>query len=289
MSATVTYKGQTLAAIDNETKTLLTSGKYMEGDVVIKDEAAYTWFGAIQPEFLYEARCSLKISDADNWPITPTTTAQNLLWKTTYTTTANANATFDRYGRDYHGGEALDYGTYGYVWLTSGFVQLAYTVDEATMGAFHVMANGFDNVAHYGSRPRVASGAIVYPSATTYGTYGNTTVTSLMCYYRNGSNVILLANNCTYGVGLAAIAPQQASTSSVKPNYVNFRYPTISIRANNSYMTVESYNDVDWDKTTVEYRARLYRVPIEYDLYTRQYDRIVRSMILDGTFPVGPI
>ena len=37
MSATVKYKGNTLATVNNETKTLLTAGKYMEDDVEITD------------------------------------------------------------------------------------------------------------------------------------------------------------------------------------------------------------------------------------------------------------
>ena len=244
------------------------------------------WWGGIEPEFLYEARCTLHPTDAANWPITPTTSAQSLTWTTSYTQAANANAVFDRYGSGYHDGEALDYGQYGYVWLCSGFTNIAYTVDEATMGQFHVINNAFETVMHYGARPRVASGAIVYPTPTTYGSYGNTNTTTLMCYYRNASNVILLANNATYGVGLAAIAPQQQSTSSVKPTYANFRYPTVSIRANDNYMPVAAYSYVDWANTTVEYRCRLYRVPVEYALYTAQNDRIVRNMILGHTFPV---
>lgn len=37
MSTTVTYKGSTLTTVENATKTLVTSGKYMEGDVIITD------------------------------------------------------------------------------------------------------------------------------------------------------------------------------------------------------------------------------------------------------------
>ena len=37
MAATVTYKGSTLTTVNNTTKTLKTSGKYMEGDVIITD------------------------------------------------------------------------------------------------------------------------------------------------------------------------------------------------------------------------------------------------------------
>lgn len=39
MSATVTYKGETLTTISNTTKKLLTAGKYMEDDVTITDDS----------------------------------------------------------------------------------------------------------------------------------------------------------------------------------------------------------------------------------------------------------
>ena len=45
MSTTVTYKGSTLATVNNNTKTLKTAGKYMEGDVVLTDVSGGT--GAI--------------------------------------------------------------------------------------------------------------------------------------------------------------------------------------------------------------------------------------------------
>ena len=37
MSTTVTYKGSTLTTVDNQTRTLKTAGKYMEGDVTLTD------------------------------------------------------------------------------------------------------------------------------------------------------------------------------------------------------------------------------------------------------------
>lgn len=39
MSTTITYKGGILAMLDNETKTLTTSGKYMEDNVTIADQS----------------------------------------------------------------------------------------------------------------------------------------------------------------------------------------------------------------------------------------------------------
>lgn len=37
MSTTVTYKGNTITTVENDTKTLLTQGKYLEGDIVLTD------------------------------------------------------------------------------------------------------------------------------------------------------------------------------------------------------------------------------------------------------------
>ena len=37
MGTTVTYKGSTLTTANNQTRTLKTAGKYMEGDVIITD------------------------------------------------------------------------------------------------------------------------------------------------------------------------------------------------------------------------------------------------------------
>lgn len=37
MSTTVSYKGSTIATVENNTKTLTTAGKYLEADVILTD------------------------------------------------------------------------------------------------------------------------------------------------------------------------------------------------------------------------------------------------------------
>lgn len=37
MSTTVTYKGESIAFVSNDTKTLTTQGKYLEGDITLTD------------------------------------------------------------------------------------------------------------------------------------------------------------------------------------------------------------------------------------------------------------
>lgn len=244
------------------------------------------WWGGVGYELMGETQWSAAVTEAANWPRTPTTTAQNLTWVTSYTTTANANATIDRIGKGYHGETAtLDFGTYNYIVMEDGFVHYEYTSPEASLGKVHTIYDGFTTVYHWGARPRIVSGAIVRPSATNYGAYASCAYTAALIGYRTAAGALQLANNAIYGVGMAAIAPAMNSSSSVKPSYFNVRTPTCSIRAHNTYMPVASYDSLDMDATTVNYRCRIYRVPVEYGVYTVINDRLL-DMLQQETFPV---
>lgn len=249
------------------------------------DGTVAAWWGGIGYELMGETTWSAPISSAANWPLTPKTTAQNLTWVTSYTTTANANATVDRIGKGYHGVTAtLDFGTYNYVVWQDAFVHYEYTSPEASLGKVHTIYDGFTSIYQWGARPRVASGAIVRPSASTYGTYGSCAYSAALIGYRTAAGTLQLANNATYGVSAAAIAPSMNSTSTVKPSYFNIRTPTFGIRAHNTYMTVAAYSDLDMDLTTVNFRNRVYRVPLEYGAYTVMNDRLL-DIIQSETFP----
>lgn len=250
------------------------------------DGTVAAWWGGIGYELMGETTWSAPISSAANWPLTPKTTAQNLTWVTSYTATANANATVDRIGKGYHGETAtLDFGTYNYIQLLDAFVHYEYTSPEASLGKVHTIYDGFTNICQWGARPRVANGAIVRPDATHYGSYGSCAYFASLIGYRTAAGTLQLANNATYGVSAAAIAPSMNSTSSVKPSYFNIRTPTFGIRAHNTYMPVASYSDLDMDETTVNFRSRVYRVPLEYGAYTEINDRLL-DIIQSETFPV---
>ena len=250
------------------------------------DGTVAAWWGGVGYELMGDVQWSAAISSATNWPLTPTTSAQNLTWTTSITTTANANATIDRIGKGYHGVTAtLDFGTYNYIFFEDCYVHYEYTSPEASLGKVHTIYDGFTYVYFWGARPRIASGAIVRPDATHYGTYGACTASASLIGYRTAAGTLQLANNSTYGVGVAGIAPSMNSTSSVKPSYFNVRTPTVSIRAHNTYMPVASFNSLDMDATTVHFRTRVYRVPVEYGMYTEMNDRLL-DMMQDETFPV---
>lgn len=247
------------------------------------------WWGGIDPELIGETRWSAAVTEAANWPLTPTTSTQTLTWVTSYTATASANATIDRIGKGYHGvTNTLDFGVYNYIIMNDAFVHYEYTSPEASLGKAHVIYNGFSAIYHWGARPRNVSGAIVRPGPTTYGTYGSCAYTAALIGYRTAAGTLQLAYNMSFGVTPTAIAPSMSSTSSRTPSYFNVRIPTVSIRANGSYMPVESYNSLVWENTTVNFRSRIYRVPVEYGAYTVINDRLL-DMIQDGTFPTEPI
>ena len=248
-----------------------------------------SWFGGLNLEFLYEARWSKKLNEASNWStLTPTTAAQNLTWVTSYTSTANANATFDRYGNGYHNGETLNFGTYNYIWLCDAFIKYVYTTDESTLGMTHVFQNAAESAMHWGARPRTSSGNIIIPSTTTYGSYANVNLACNMTLYRTAANVQTLTNNTTYGVGLGLVAPSMNSTSTRTPSYFNIRTPTVSIRGHDTYMNLNAYNYLDADKTTANLRVRIYRVPVAYGDYTLQNLRLL-DMAQSCTFPAEVI
>lgn len=244
-----------------------------------------SWWGGVGYELMGDVEWSAAISSASNWPRTPTTSAQNLTWVTSYTTTANANATIDRIGKGYHGETAtLDFGVYNYVHFEDCFVHYEYNSPEASLGKVHTIYDGFTSVYHWGARARIASGAIIRPTTTTYGTYASCLLSASLIGYRTAAGTFQLANNSTYAVGVAGIAPSMNSTSSVKPSYFNVRTPTVSIRAHNTYMPVASYDYLDWDKTTVNFRCRIYRVPVKFGAYTVMNDRLL-DMLQDEVIP----
>ena len=249
------------------------------------DGTIASWWGGVGYELMGDVEWSAAISSAANWPRTPTTSAQNLTWTTSITTTATANATIDRIGKGYHGvTETLDFGTYNYIFFEDCYVHYEYTSPEASLGKVHTIYDGFTYVSYWGARPRLSGSTIVRPDATHYGTYGACTASSSFIGYRTAAGTLQLANNSTYGIGVAGIAPSMNSTSSVKPSYFNVRTPTVSIRAHNTYMPVASYDYLDMDATKVHFRTRVYRVPVEFGMYTEMNDRLL-TMLQDETFP----
>lgn len=243
------------------------------------------WWGGIEPELIGETLWSKSPTEAANWPITPSTSNKNLTWTSEYTANAGTYVIIDRIGKGYHGvTETLDFGTYNYIWVQNAYMHLAYTVDEATISNAHMMHQGVTALHHFGASPTITRGQIIRPSTTQYGVYSHIAVTAPQSLYRDSIGQLGLLGSCTYGIGASVSTLYMDTTSSVTPEYFNVRIPTFSIRGHTSFMAVDAYNYLDWEDTTINYRSRIYRVPVEYGLYTQINDRNL-DMILDEAFP----
>ena len=288
----VVYGNDTLIDISDTTATaadVLTGKNFYTADGALATGIApaaipTTWFGAKDYEFLKEFTWSAKLNEADNWPLTATTASQTLKWKTAITTTANANATFARYGKGYDG-DQLDFGTYGYFFLQDVMAHLAYTSEESELGTLHIIGTTGETSRSWGPRPRAVNGTLIYPSTSDYGAYAAVAYMVNMTLYRDASGLLQLTNNSTYGVSITFADVTMKSTSTVKPDYFNIRIPTFGIRAHDSYMPVASFADLDASKTVLACRIRLYRVPVANAIYTKMNLHMLNDMILGNKFP----
>ena len=132
MSTTITYKGSTIATVDNNTKTLNTAGKYLEADIVLTDVSGgeETW------DVIFDGNATIEESDVNYVMISSNDTVSvgdvyRVTWNGVTTTLtakeADINGTiFIIIGNpvseslDYDDGSGITY--YGYKFNDSNFV-----------------------------------------------------------------------------------------------------------------------------------------------------------------------
>ncbi len=242
---------------------------YIGNQKVCPYSSEQIWWGDANAEFLYEANYNCSLSETADWPTykdTWSTSARIIKFPATeYTSSANANVVYDRWGSGTNtGGDAtlkLDFSKYNYFILQDALINMAYTSPEATLGLMHVVRSCRTALIPIGQVIRMASGQIVYPSETNAGTPGHFTISFHRQLLRNASNVLSLTDSANYGLYFTAIAPTHASTSAaLQCNYINFRTPSLAIRGNNSYLVQGAFEAIDGDNTQIKIRQRLYRV-----------------------------
>lgn len=70
MSTTVSYKGSTIATVDNNTKTLNTAGKYLEANVILTDSGGGVdgnnmEYGIVIPAIVGQAVVGISVVDQE--------------------------------------------------------------------------------------------------------------------------------------------------------------------------------------------------------------------------------
>lgn len=242
------------------------------------------WFVDKEAVLLYTAEKEWKLSETNYPSLTPSSSSQILKFPATeYTVAPHQNATFDRWGADYHGGSALDFNNYDYVIIRNTLIDVAYIGDESNFNYGHVMRCNMGYCTNTYSKVAVDSNnQLIIPSSSAFSGIALITAgVSTYLKYRDASK------NIKYYVGGQGITISQSSASLLPQltnpsvSYVNFNADTVNIKTTSTYMN--AYSDVDADNTKIITQAKLYQVKkpssVEY-----AYIRTANSL-LNGTLP----
>ena len=295
MSTTVTYKGNTIATVNNATKTLTTQGKYLEDNITLTDvsggggggtyqakSVTYTPSGTqqiatISPDPGYDALSSVGItvdaiappyydmSGANAWLGADAT----LVYTATPITVALANTDFNTWtpsttaavvypAQTMGSYTATDTTTYNYVQVWDMSMPIVYTgspVDKA--------------------RPLLSAGCLTQtifrrPGAwatiesktfnTNVGTQTN--LLSFIRYWNNpssGSPSLTYTWSASYGFYYTQTAPTLSSTSSASPT-ITLKSPTMTARCSTTYMSTANAALIDKANTKLTIACKVYRV-----------------------------
>lgn len=238
MSATITYKGVAIATVDNQTKTLNTSGCYMEDDVTVTDVVQLKNF-ALRPDAEIVKTWSYNVSAVNDWSLTIpsySTSAQ------TVKATSAASETY-----------TLDYDNYDY-YVTERMLSIpTYSISTKGKGRVEYWAGAY--AYEVVQIPANSIHALV--DTTKYYTSRNVTVSSVGAAYRSvyysSGTAIGLYNNAVYSVVQTAVTP------SISSGVLTMNTPNCTMRGSTSYFVNTYFNAI----TDIHYQwiAELWRVP----------------------------
>ena len=245
------------------------------------------WLGIMKnPQLLYTLNYECPLSDTNYPTKTPSSSQQSVTFPATvYSASAAANVIVDRWGKDYHGGEPLDFMNYEYYVLADYLIDVKYTVDEATIALTHAVKYTQTSIMP------VYRNYIISNNVVTEGPSGTNTLTvtyygTSRLWYRNASNVLNSAST-TYGFYLTPVTFALSSTNITAPiNFISFRTPTLYFRSNNSYHNLNAFDDLDIDNTMFKMRQKLYKAERTENYYEVLNNR--QAYIFNNNdFPVG--
>lgn len=219
MAATITYKGQTLTTAENQTRTLKTAGKYLEGDVVITD---VTTGGAQVKEFglrgdaeLVQSFSADELLVADRGVALPaySTKAKTLVTGAALTPTI-----------------PLDYAHFNYYVEMRSLTIPIYDTTTKQKGQADYTANSY----HYevvevpASEMETLEGKVISTSrsvaVTSLGSLGREV-------YWTSATAVTFVTNSTYGPQSTGQAPTMSS------GVMTIKAPNYGIRGSTTYMT----------------------------------------------------
>lgn len=210
MSSTVSYKGSTIATVNNNTKTLKTAGKYLEGDIIITDAS-----GAISNQ---------------NKTVNPTTSQQTITADSGYTGLGTVTVTAM---------PTMTLPTSAASSATSGYTSKA-TIGRSTSNQYINIPSGYNSSGAYYLISAVANGTEGTPTATK-GTVSNNSisvtpsVTNVAGYITGGTKT---------GTAVSISASELVSgnkTISANGNNIDVtNYATVSVNVGSTAPTIDS-------------------------------------------------
>lgn len=241
MSTTVTYKGETLTTVENQTRTLLTSGKYLEDDLTLTDVSGSVgelnaWVMRPDAEVVYTLAYD-KYIVADEGVTFPayTTTAQTLKASQTISTTVPRDPANYNY---YIAERALSIPEYSVTTKAKGRVEYSFA------SAFYELVD--------------------YPANTISALLNDTKVTALsysifsagnnvgLVYWSSGTALARYAS-AAYGVAQTITAPTVSGTA------ITIMTPALITRGHTTYFTNTYMNAVT--DVRYQYIIEVYRAP----------------------------
>lgn len=219
MAATITYKGQTLTTAENQTRTLKTAGKYLEGDVVITD---VTTGGAQVKEFGLRGDAELVQSyGADELLVEDLEIALPA-----YSTSAKTIVT----GAALSITVPLDYANYNYYVEMRSLTIPIYDTTTKQKGRMDYTANSY----HY-EVIEIPANEIETIDGKIVSTSRSVAVTSLgsagRSIYWTSASAVANVTNSTYGPQSTAQAP------TISSGVMTVKAPNYGIRGSTTYMT----------------------------------------------------
>lgn len=235
MSATIIYKGQTLATAENETRTLQTAGKYLEGDVIIEDVTAG---GAAVKQFALRGDAELVQSyGADELLVTDLETAVPA-----YSTSAKTIIT----GAALAPTITLDYTHYNYYVELRTLTIPIYDTTTKQKGRCDYTTNSY----HY-EIIEVPANEIETLNGKIVSTSRSVAVTSLGSVgrevYWTSATAVTNVTNSTYGPQSTGQAP------TISNGVLTVKAPSYGIRGSTTYMTSGAWGHI----TDIRYQWRL--------------------------------
>lgn len=252
MSTTVTYKGNDIATFENNTKTLTTQGKYLEGDITLTDTVAPPWYdmsgnmawlgkGAeLVGQNFYSIVDTLDNTGFNGW--TPSTTAKACVASVTLSDAKFVASDVDQYAY--------------YIFWECG-CDIAYT-GSPTLKALPTFARALI-VQNLVKRPDAMA---KIQSVDCNATVNQAAYTgSFLRYYGTTTGSITYTWASSNGIYFSATAPTISNTTNTAPT-ITPKTPVLNAKVSTTYMSTTSANAIDqenskwWIKGTKIYRVK---------------------------------